>query len=323
MILRVRTATFISILGRLVLAAVLITGVFTVRAASLQTFAVVFGQLTNDIANIQTHFDNSASQKQTLATFVHARSVILDPLLRDEQVLAVLVDLLGSNSDYTATLDESAGNARATVLAAYNLLGLRVADLFPSIRAAQTKNRFNELANDVSALANAQHAAGISALLAPFGRRLQGIERLLERANKWNVPRIHQNSVRASVNGQRFVSSADNPHSPNIFQVTEPSPLYREVYCRVVDGAQVITFTLPVVTEQVRYEVAQGFASLTYTENVFATNATTLNATGGTFFVQSDRNEVYGVFSASASGAGLEVKEGRFRIELPRELRGK
>jgi hypothetical protein len=323
MILRVRTAIFISTLGKLLLAIVLSSVVFTTRAASLQTFAVVFGEITNEIASLEASFDNSAAQKQKLATLVRARSVILNPELRDEQTLAALVALLGGNGDYTATLDEAANNARAAVLSDYNLLGLRVANLPPSLRTARVRNRFNELADDAAALGNAQHAAGISALLAPFGRHLQVIGRLAERASRMPVPNIRLNSVRAVVNGHRFVSSGDTARSPNIFQVTAPDPLYREVFCRAVDGSSVMTFSLPVVTEQVRYEVAQGLAVLTYTPDVFPRDVAllVLNATNGTFFVQSDRNEVYGVFSAA--GPGLEIRDGRFRIELPRELRGK
>jgi hypothetical protein len=286
----------------------------------LETFAGVFEQITNEIATIEGNFDNSTAQKQKLAKLVGARSAILDPALRDEQALVSLVDLLGGSSDYDASLDESANNARAAVVANYNLLSVRVADLPPSTRATRARNRFATLAPDAAALANAQHAAGISALLAPFGRQLENISHTVERAATMPVPAIRQNSVRAQVNGQQFVSAATSAHSPNEFHVSAPSPLYREVSCRVIDGSKVIAFVLPIVTKQVRYEVTQRLASLTYTENVFAPDAMALNATSGTFFVQSDRNEIYGVFSAA--GPGLEVKNGRFRIELSRELRG-
>jgi hypothetical protein len=45
-----------------------------------------------------------------------------------------------------------------------------------------------------------------------------------------------------------------------------------------------------------------------------------VSATSGTFFAQRDRNEIYGVFSVA--GPSLDVKDGRFRIQLPRALRG-
>jgi len=289
-------------------------------AASLQTFAVVFGQLTNEIALIESDFDNSPAQKQKLAALIRARGAILDPELRDEQTLATLVTLLGHNSDYTTTLDESASNARGVVLSEYNSVATRVADLPPSGRTATAKARFANLTSDANALATAQHAAAISVLLAPFGRRLLSIGRVVERAETMPRPNIGLHSVRASVNGRRFASAGDGAHSPNVFDVTAPDPLYRQMSCRAVDREQMITFSLPVVTERVRYEVSQGLASLTYTENIFAANPIALTATGGTFFVQSDRNEIYGVFSAA--GPGLDVKEGRFRIQLPRELRG-
>src|SRR5687767_5935719 len=62
------------------------------HGASLQTFAVLYGQLTHDIVILEAEFDNSPEQKQTFATLVRARSVILNPELRDEQALAGLVD---------------------------------------------------------------------------------------------------------------------------------------------------------------------------------------------------------------------------------------
>src|SRR5690349_2540005 len=93
----------------------------TANAASLRTFAVVFGQVTNDIAIIEANFDNSSAQKQKLATLIRARNVILNAELRDDEALKSLVDLLGGNSDYNTTLDESANNARASVLDDYNL----------------------------------------------------------------------------------------------------------------------------------------------------------------------------------------------------------
>ncbi len=292
----------------------------TAHGASLRTFAVVFGQVTNEIATIQANFDNSTAQKQKLAKLVRARGVILDPELRDDEALKSLVDLLGSNSDYDSTLDETASNARASVIDDYHLLGLRVADLPPSLKTTRARNRFDELANDAATLEIAQHAAGVSAQLAPFGRRLDSIRETVERATKMPVPGTRLNSVRAQINGHRFVSAGEAAHSPNQFEVTAPNALYREVSCRVVDGPGVITFSLPVITEQVRYEIAQGLAGLAYTENVFATDPVTVSATEGIFFVQRDRNEIYGVFSAA--GPGFEVKDGRFRIRLPRTLRG-
>src|SRR5688500_12240106 len=94
------------------------------HGASLQTFAVVYGQLTNDIAILEAEFDNSPEQKQTFATLVRARNVILNPELRDEQALAALVDLLEA-SGYDTTLDEAANNARASVLRAYDAVAIR------------------------------------------------------------------------------------------------------------------------------------------------------------------------------------------------------
>src|SRR5688500_17145886 len=78
----------------------LLMGVVSGRSASLQTFAVVFGQVTNDIAQIEQGFDDSSTQKETLAALVRARSIMLDPLLRDDEALATLVNLLGANPAY-------------------------------------------------------------------------------------------------------------------------------------------------------------------------------------------------------------------------------
>jgi hypothetical protein len=268
---------------------------------------------------IQQNFDNSPAQKHNLATLVRARSAILNPELRDEQVLASVVNLLGDEVDYAAALDASAGNARSTVLARYDLLATRVADLPPSTRTTAARNHLNDLAADRNALANAEHAAGISNLLAPFGRRLETLAGLISRAQIMTRPRVSRNAVRAEVNGHRFTSGGNGRHSPNIFDVTAPSPLYLAVTCRVVDKTGVINFSLPVVTEQVRYEVAQGLASLAYTSDVFATNSAAVAATNGTFFVQIDKKEIYGIFSCA--GPGFEIKDGRFRIDLPRALR--
>jgi hypothetical protein len=121
---------------------------------------------------------------------------------------------------------------------------------------------------------------------------------------------ICQTSVPAQVDGNRFVSTAESAHSPNEFRLSARTPLYREVFCRVIDGAKVIAFVLPRVTQKVRYEVAQSLALLDYTKNVFAPDPMALSATGGMFFDESDRDEIDGVFSAA--GAGFDLKNGRF-----------
>jgi len=308
------------LLGRaFVLVLALLTLASIARATPLQTFAVVFGQATNEIAIIENNFDNSASQKDKLATLWRVRSVILRDDLRDEQVLAELVKLIGNLDDYKATLDESASNARSVVLRRYDLFATRVADLPPSSRAALAKRRFNSLADDQTALANAQHAAAISSLLAPFGARIETIARIVVKAQILPKPGVGINAVVAVVGGHRFASTGDGAHSPNLFDVTAPGK-YLAVNCRVVDREKVITFTLPVVTDQLRYDIAQGLASLSYTPDIFASNATPMNATSGTFIVQTNRNEIYGLFSCA--GNGFQVTDGRFRIGIPSGLRG-
>jgi hypothetical protein len=130
---------------------------------------------------------------------------------------------------------------------------------------------------------------------------------------------VGANAVRARINGTRFASAGSGGSSPNIIQITAPEPLYREVVCRFVDGARVLQFTLPVVTEQVRYDLGQNLAAVTFTPDVFAPGAVPVSATEGTFFVQSNGREIYGMFTAS--GPAFEVQDGRFRVTLPRVLR--
>jgi len=321
MLPRSRTTAFGFSSGTFVLCLVFFCLASAAHAASLPVFAVVFGQVTNEIATIQANFDDSTAQKEKLGRLVRARSVILNPALRDDQALAELVKLLGNNGDYDATLNESARNARASVMGTYDLMGVRVAGLPPSPRATQARNRFESLAPDAAVLANAQTAEAISGLLAPFGRQLESIRKLVERAAVMPVPNVRPNAVRAQADDRRFASAGDGAHSPNLFEVTAPDPFYWTLFCRAVDTERVITFTLPVITDEVRYEVAQGLVTLTYTKDVFAPDALAVPATNGTFFVQRDRNEVYGVFTAR--GPGFEVTNGRFRIKLPAELRGR
>jgi len=116
-----------------------------------------------------------------------------------------------------------------------------------------------------------------------------------------------------------FAGGGNGRRSPNEFSITEPSSNYREFFCRVADGRKMITFTIPVLTEAGRFEVAERLVSLTYVENIFATNAPTIEATNGTFFVQNTETEVYGVFFCA--GAGLDVTNGKFRVAVPRGLR--
>lgn len=288
------------------------------RADSFPTFAVLFAQITNDIALIQQNFDNSPAQKQTLATLTRARTAILNPELRDEQVLSIMVNLLNDDINYAATLDLSAGNARAAVLARYELLATQVADLPPSTRTSTARSIFNDLTSERNALANAEHAAGISQLLGPFGRRLETLIEVVGRARIMTKPRVGSNAVRVMIDNHRFTSGGNGRHSPNIFEVTAPTPRYLAVNCRVVDRDEVINFTIPVLTDQVRYEVAQGLVTLSYNPAVFGTDVT-LVATNGTFFVQAVEKEIYGIFSCE--GPGFAMKEGRFRIEIPRALR--
>jgi len=184
------------------------------HAVSLQVFATVFGELTNDIATIESNFDNSPVQKEKLAVLVRARSAILNPEMGDAEALATLVRLLGQNGDYVAVLDESAVNARASVLSDYTALGIRVAELPPSIRTTRARNRFNSLSADAAALGNAQHAAGISQQLAPFGRQLVMATAVAERAQVLPRPNVRRNSVRAVVNGRVFAGGGNGRRSP-------------------------------------------------------------------------------------------------------------
>ena len=286
------------------------------HAASLQVFATVYGQVTNDIAVIDANFDGSSAQKQKLARLVASRDVILDPALTDEQALAKLVDVLGPENDYAPLLDDAASNARSAVLARYTALGERIDLLPPSPRATRVRARYNDLSSSVASLNNAQHAEGIASQLAPLGRQVDDVAALMVKALTMPKPRVAANGVRATVNGNSFTSSGNGAHTPNVFTVTSPTPLYREVSCRVVDGARVIVFTLPVVTTQTRYEVSQGLATLTYTADVFAPDPQTTAATSGTFWVQVVGEEIYGIFSCT--GPGLEVKDGKFRIQIPK-----
>jgi hypothetical protein len=289
------------------------------QAASLQTFSTLFQQLTNDITIIQQNFDGSTDLKQKLAVLTRARGLVLKEELRDDQVLARLIPLLNHDTNYSTALDTSAVNARATVLARHDLIGTRVADLPPSSRANAARILFTGLADEHAALIGAEHAAAISNLLAPFGSKLESVAALVAQAQIMPRPRTGLNSLRASVNGRRFKSTGNGRNSPNLFEVTAPSDFYRTVTCRGVDGAGVIHISLPVLTEQVRYEIATGLAAISYSPDVFATNAAIITATNGTVFVQSDGREVYGVFTCE--GPGLEIKEGRFRVQLPRGLR--
>ena len=291
------------------------------RAVSFQNFAPVFSQITNGIASIQASFDNSPATKSQLAALVAAEQVLLDPVMADRAALASLVNLIGGNADYTVTLDESADNVRATVLAQHDQLASRLAEAPPSARKTTAQRRFADLTTKANALANAVHAAAISDLIPPYLKEFTPVEKLVTRAEAMPVPVISQNSVRASVGGRAFVAAGTGLHSPNSFEVAAPGPLYLSLNCRAVDGTRVINFALPVVTAQVRYEVAQGLVALTYTEDVFSTNVTITTATNGTFFVQRDRREIYGVFSAQ--GPGFQLQDGKFRIRLPVGLRGR
>jgi hypothetical protein len=286
------------------------------HAASLQVFAVVYGQVTNDIAFIEQNFEGSSEQKLKLARLVAARNFILTPEFSDELALVKVIDVLAPEEHYDPLLDEVANNARAALLGRYDATGERLDLLPPSPRTTRARTRFQELTGDLAALNNAQRAAGIAAQLAPFGRALDATDELITRAAVLPRPQVHINGVRANINGKRFSGSGVGGSSPNIFSVTTPNPFYREVTCRVVDRERVITFTIPVLTQQARYDIDTGLVSLSYTPDVFEIGATPINAVSGTFWVQTVKDEIYGVFTASASG--LEIKEGRFRIRLPK-----
>lgn len=288
------------------------------RAASLQTFGPLYRQLTNDLAFFQQNFDGSPDVKQQFAVLTRARSLVLNEELPDEQALARIVPLLVHDTNYTAALDAAAFETRAAVLARHDALGQRVADLPPWSRATLARNRFASLANEHAALTSTTNAATIARLLPPFVAQLNSASKYEVRARLLPRPRTGLNSLRAIVNGRRFVSTGSGRNSPNHFEVTAPSDFYRAVTVRAVAGAGVIHLSLPVLTEQVRYEIATGLANITFSPDVFATNVLLMTATNGTFFVQTDRREVYGVFTCE--GPGFAVKEGKFRLPLPRAM---
>lgn len=290
-----------------------------VHAASLQTFGTLFQQLTNDLAILQQNFDGSPALKQQLAVLTRARGLVLDEDLPDEQALARLVPLLSPDTNYTAVLDASAFYARDATLARYVALGERVAALPPWSRATTARTRFANFANNHAALTNAPDAVAIADLLPSFVTQLANVSKYEVRARLMPRPRTRSNSLRALVNGRRFISTSSGRNSPNFFEVAAPTDFYRAVSARAVDGAGVIHLNLPVLTGQIRYEIASGLAALSHSPDVFATNVVIMTATNGTFFVQTDRREVYGVFTCD--GPGLEIKDGRFRIQLPRALR--
>lgn len=293
----------------------------SLRGASLQVFAVVYGQVTNDIAVIEQGFDGSAAMRQKLARLVATRGAILDPALSDERALAKVVDLLGPEDDYAPLLDEVANNARSALLSRYAATGERLDLLPPSPRTTRARNRYRDISTDLAALNNAQHAGGISGQLAPFGRALDSVDTLIASAVVMPRPKVHINAVRAVVNGKRFSGSGVGGSSPNIFEVTAPSPLYWQITCRVVDRERVITFEFPVFTAQPSYDIGTGLVTLSYTPDVFEPGATPVPATAGRFWVQTVKDEVFGTFTCS--GPGLEIHDGRFRIKLPPALREK
>ena len=288
-------------------------------AASLLTFGPLYGQLTNDLAFLQQNFDGSPDAKQKLAVLTHARGLVLNAELPDEQALARLAPLLSHDTNYTATLTAAAFETRAPVLANYESLGQRVADLPPWSRATLAGTRFTNLADAHSALTNTTNAVVIASLLPPFVAQLNITAKYEVRARLMPRPRTGLNSLRGIVNGHRLISTGAGRNSANLFEVKEPSDFYRAVTIRAVSGAGVIHLNLPVLTEQVRYEIATGLANVTHSPDVFATNVVIRAATNGTLFVQNNGREIYGVFTAE--GPGLEITDGKFRVVLPRPLR--
>ena len=288
-------------------------------AASLQTFGPLYQQLTNDLAFLQQNFDGSPDVKQKLAVLTRARGLTLNAELPDEQALARVVPLLSHDTNYTATLTAAAFETRAPILANYESLGQRVADLPPWSRATTARTRFANLADEHAALTNATNAAVIANLLPNFVTQLNSAAKFEVRARLMPRPRTGLNSLRGIVDGHRFISTGSGRNSPNLFEVTAPSAFYRTVTIRAVAGAGVVHLNLPVLTEQVRYDIATGLAGVSYSPDVFATNVVIMTATNGTLFVQSNGREIYGVFTAE--GPVLEIKDGKFRVTLPRALR--
>ncbi len=288
-------------------------------AASLQTFGPLYHQLTNDLAFLQQNFDGAPDVKQKLAVLTRARGLVLSEELPDEQTLARVVPLLVHDTNYTATLDAAAFAARAAALTRHESLGQRVADLPPWSRATTARFRFASLADEHAALTNATNAAVIAHWLPNFVGQLNSTAKFEVRARLMPRPRTGLNSLRGTVNGRRFISTGAGRNSPNLFTVTAPSDFYRAVTVRAVAGAGVIHLNLPVLTEQVRYEIATGLANVTHSPDVFATNVVIMAATNGTLFVQSNGREIYGVFTAE--GPGLEITDGKFRVPVPRALR--
>jgi hypothetical protein len=288
------------------------------RASSFGTFASVYGQVTNEIALVQAVFDGAPAQKQRLAALLAARESILNPSLADEQVLDRLVTFLGAIDEYDVALASAAQDARDSVLARDFALGERIDLLPPSPRTTRARSSYNELAGERSALLNAGQAGAIAAQLAPYGRRLTSISELADRASVLPRPKVGADNVRAQIDARRFSSGPNGTHSPNVFSIDAVDPLYSELYCRVVDKEKVISFTLPVITSRVdRYEIEHGLATLTYTLDVFASNAVPQSATAGTFWVQSVEGEIYGIFSCE--GPGFQIRDGRFRIKTNRK----
>ncbi|HMJ88575.1 MAG TPA: hypothetical protein VK530_02105, partial [Candidatus Acidoferrum sp.] len=131
---------------------------------------------------------------------------------------------------------------------------------------------------------------------------------------------LSRNTISARVNGINMRVSRELA-TDNIFSVMVTETNFA-IYCSAVDGTMsdstggrgLILSVSNVFAGLTMYPITDQ-ATVTYRTGVYAGTETATSATSGSVFISTEGAEIFGVFTAS--GPGLSITNGRFRLDLP------
>jgi hypothetical protein len=301
---------------------------FIIAAASAQAFTVVQfapirAALSNEIATLSAIENPTTQELKRLRALMHASGVLTNTATDDGKTLRSLMRLLPAKAypDYAPLFEVAGTNLVHSYNKNFQFTSNLVHELPPSDDAVLAQKQLNRMTNLVLKLNASSLPKKIAAKIDPARRQLNGLLDIIARGLIPVFPGdLSPNTIAARVNGINMRVSRDHA-TDNLFSVIE-TETNLVIFCSAVDGTVndltggrgLVLAISNVVTGTFRYPIPDQATAL-YRTGVYSGNETISNMTSGAVFVSTQGGEIFGVFSAS--GNGVTIAEGRFRLDLP------
>jgi len=315
LILAVRLAAVLVVAGTLALAGM-------AHALTIVQFAPVQTILTNEIATIEAEPAPGKAELKRLTHLQKANDTLNDSSLSDGAALRLLAARLRGKAyaNYADALAAASSNLVSTFNSNYQFVGSLLQEIPESKAAVRAQTQYNALGPIVARLNAAKTSAKAGLLVDTARRRLNAVFGFVASALTVPFPEdLQENTVTANINGVNFRVSADLS-TDNIFSAVKDGTNIT-LFITAIDGTvssatpvRGLTISAPAVDPGTfRYAIPDQ-ATLTNRVGIYTANETATVATNGAIFISANATEVFGVFTAS--GDGLTITEGRFRLTL-------